>query len=840
MRKESLGFVVRSRYKENFECEKASLFHVNREKKKGGQIGVSKLMINEVEVEDKDAIENEAVGYFGDLFKGYHRRDGVNAGETFKPDFTHLNEFLEGIGKLSEESKAKIQEKVNIDELEIAVKACEDNKSPGLDGLSAEFYKKTGDIINKEFLDIINCQLDRLELIESDLNGATRLCPKVDGVPRVDQMRPITLLNCDYKILTKIITNRFIQIMTEIILSSQSCSVPGRNILFGASNIMSVVQYIEKYGGKAAIVSYDLHKAYDRVSLGFLYKVMEKMNFGAKFISWIKMFHTGATTCLILNFLTNPIDLLISVRQGDPLAMLLFEIYMEPLLINISRSIRGTFFVGERVHETQWQGHWRGDLGESCANTKEQAYVDDVNICIQDENDLVIVDGIFRKFEDMSGAILSRSSKTKIMGLGEWEGKQNWSLNWVKVEQTLKIFGIDIHPTYKQILDDNWKSAKEGFVNCLHSWKMRSLESIFQKVEVLRIFALPKLWYKALLLPLPGKMASEIEREMRNFIFKGKLEKPALAEMCNSVEMGGLGLPCIRSKADSLLLKQLLRMLEDTTACHHDHLKFWIGNFCPNWADVMNYPHAKRIGVIRDRFLDKEAALTPHFKRLLVEFKYGEKNKYFDQFEPGNIRKVTAKKLYELNTTTFTPPSITYKRDIPDWYLVWSRVGSIMVEPRGREVLYLVVNNIFPTQERLFRINEEKKAENRRVWTKMCKNCDQNVVQDCVHLFTECGKVQEGWLWVRTRILSLLQDYQGLSNFEILHLTFPRDGRVENEVMWLIGNWVQLVYEEGVIRDRNMKDQFVRGHYQYKFYESFSKKMPSLNHIPDVSQIDPG
>ena len=113
-------------------------------------------------------------------------------------------------------------------------------------------------------------------------------------------------------------------------------------------------------------------------------------------------------------------------------------------------------------------------------------------------------------------------------------------------------------------------------------------------------------------------------------------------------------------------------------------------------------------------------------------------------------------------------------------------------------------------------------------------------MQDCVHLFAECGNVQEGWYWLRTRILSLLPDNQGLSNFEINHLMFPKDNRVEDELMFLVGNWVQCVYEEVVVKDRKLMDQFVRGHFQYKVYESRKRRMPSLNHIPDVTVIDHG
>ena len=72
----------------------------------------------------------------------------------------------------------------------------------------------------------------------------------------------------------------------------------------------------------ACILNLDFFKAYNRVMLGFLLRVMKAMNFGEIFLSWISMLHEGARTRFILGFLTGTIDLTFSIRQGDPLAML--------------------------------------------------------------------------------------------------------------------------------------------------------------------------------------------------------------------------------------------------------------------------------------------------------------------------------------------------------------------------------------------------------------------------------------------------------------------------------------------------------------------------------------
>ena len=105
---------------------------------------------------------------------------------------------------------------------------CAHNKSPGLDGLPYEFYQVTWDIIGEDFVKVLQCQLERVNLVQSNKHGATKLTSKVHGVPAVHELRPITLLNCDYKILSKCFVELLTPIMEEIILSGQLCSVKSR------------------------------------------------------------------------------------------------------------------------------------------------------------------------------------------------------------------------------------------------------------------------------------------------------------------------------------------------------------------------------------------------------------------------------------------------------------------------------------------------------------------------------------------------------------------------------------------------------------------------------------
>ena len=160
-------------------------------------------------------------------------------------------------------------------------------------------------------------------------------------------------------------------------------------------------------------MSLDLFKAYDRTNLSFLKRVMSAMNFSEEFISWILLLHEGAKTRLLLDFLTEPIDVLFSVRQGDPLAMILFILYIEPLFMKLERELHGFSLEAPLLGGPP--------VSFEAANESQEGYVDDAELIIVKDSEFIVVDRIVETFEQMSGAILNRSSKSKVLGLGRWK-----------------------------------------------------------------------------------------------------------------------------------------------------------------------------------------------------------------------------------------------------------------------------------------------------------------------------------------------------------------------------------------------------------------------------------
>ena len=409
---EAHSLVVRSKEKQNAEEEAASLYHMS----KVSGTGLEKLKVVEGEnigfkskakmvvTEDTSRIEKETVNFMEALLNGRQNENLEDTGTTFQADDSQLDEFLSNLSQLSVSSRESLIKPLTEDEVKEAVKDSKNGKSPGLDGISYEFYKVTWAVISTTFTKVLQAQLDRERLMNSGRHGATRLIPKVETVPDVTELRPITLLQVDYRLLSKCLAVRLHSVMHEVVDSGQlGVPAPGKGgaILTGLYKILSSIDYVNSNNMKAYIASFDNIKAYDRANTMYLEKVTERMLFPPLFRSWMKMLHTGATTRIILSTgLSRQIQVTFSFRQGDPIAGDLYCLSLEPLLTMLRTKLVGLCFFN--------------------FVEKDTTYMDDTQILSEDEEDLITFEQVMRAYEKQSGAMLSRDKKSTVMGLGQW------------------------------------------------------------------------------------------------------------------------------------------------------------------------------------------------------------------------------------------------------------------------------------------------------------------------------------------------------------------------------------------------------------------------------------
>lgn len=165
------------------------------------------------------------------------------------------------------------------------------------------------------------------------LTGVITIIYKNKGSPhKLENYRPLSLLNTDYKILAKTLANRMKEVVGTIISPTQTYSIPGREITDTICAIRDVVHRMEKEGQRRIVLSIDFcSKAFDRVEHNFLEQTMTKFGFGNRMVKWVSLIYKNAKSCVKINgALTDAFPLERSVRQGCPMSSLLYSIAAEP------------------------------------------------------------------------------------------------------------------------------------------------------------------------------------------------------------------------------------------------------------------------------------------------------------------------------------------------------------------------------------------------------------------------------------------------------------------------------------------------------------------------------
>jgi hypothetical protein len=255
-----------------------------------------------------EEVEAEVIRYFDTLFQGRHtatseQPEPFDSSKPFQLQFNNFDTFTPAMPTASEFQKEEMELPVNVTELEAAAATAATGKTPGLDGLPYEFYKVVMPLMGQHLTNALNTMLERGLLTASLRAGAVRLIPKVSGAPTVAQLIPlipITLLACDYKLLTKVFVARLIPLLPTVLTTSQLCSVQGRSIFDGCTAILSAVEACNRDQRPGDLFNMNFFHAYDRVCLEYVDKVLPKMNFGPVFRATVATLQRGATACFLL------------------------------------------------------------------------------------------------------------------------------------------------------------------------------------------------------------------------------------------------------------------------------------------------------------------------------------------------------------------------------------------------------------------------------------------------------------------------------------------------------------------------------------------------------------
>ena len=111
--------------------------------------------------------------------------------------------------------------------------------------------------------------------------------------------RPITLLNVDYKLASRVLAGRLLKVIHVVVSKYQTCGVPGRFIGENVALLRDIVDFTSNV--PAAVLSLEQEKAFDRVDWSFMLATLSRMGFGPSFLHWVHLFYTGVQSCVNAN-----------------------------------------------------------------------------------------------------------------------------------------------------------------------------------------------------------------------------------------------------------------------------------------------------------------------------------------------------------------------------------------------------------------------------------------------------------------------------------------------------------------------------------------------------------
>ena len=377
------------------------------------------------------------------------------------------------------------------------------NRTPGNDGLTIEFYKFFWSEIGTLLVDSLNYAYFHGELSNSQKQAVITLIEKKDKDRRwIKNWRPISLVNVDVKIGSKAIAKRLENVLPHIIHYDQNAFVKGRTIFDATRTISDVMEFTKMRDYQSIMTAIDFEKAFDSLNWNFLHKSLEFFGFGESFLGWIKTFYKNISSCVTNNgFSTPSFNLKRGVRQGDPLSPSLFIIVLELLALSIRNNdqIKGITVDGSEI--------------------KLVIFADDMTSFVRDKLSHRTLFDTIDLFSTYSGLKLNRD-KTEILLLGNMEASSS-ELGVNEISKVIKILGVNFTFNHSLFYKLNFESIEKSLRGLLKSWSWRGL-TLLGKIQVIKSFAIPKILYRVVLISNKKEFIKKINTLLYSFVWKGK------------------------------------------------------------------------------------------------------------------------------------------------------------------------------------------------------------------------------------------------------------------------------------------------------------------------------
>ena len=544
---ERRGAALRANIKWIEEGERNTAYFLGLEKVRRKGNTITSLRTKDGLVQTLSGIQREIHRYFQDLYK-----------QEAKPEQQIRNQFHEQLKtpKLDETEADELEKEITIEELTDALIDMKNNSSPGIDGLTSEFYKTFWNEIKTPLFASYQYSIKHKQLSDTQTLGVTTLIHKGRGLPKNDlsNWRPITVTTVDYKILAKVIAKRLKSNLPNLISDSQTGFMKGRSAAHLIRQIDDIIHFSEKNEIPGYLFSIDFHKCFDSVSHEYIEYAFQLFGFKEGFRSMVATLTSKGKSCVNNGgWLTDFYSIERGLRQGCPLSPLSYLLVAELLALKVKQN---TAIKGFKITNTQ--------------HIKILQYADDTTFLLTDIMDYREILSLTKQFTRFSGLRLN-PTKSHIMRLNN-KTKPLEGLDVIEQTERIKVLGIAFEPGKEaSTIKENWETVVNKIDQHIKAWTKRNL-SILGKIIVVKTFILSQAIYTMQSIGLPEDILVQINRKCFSFIWKRKysnrraVEKIKRAIMCSPIDSGGLNMINIQDMQESFYIKWLINLSKNMEA----------------------------------------------------------------------------------------------------------------------------------------------------------------------------------------------------------------------------------------------------------------------------------
>lgn len=201
----------------------------------------------------------------------------------FKENIQDKPKFRSGrFRALSVEQKVSLEIPISYEEVKQAVWNCGTEKAPGPDGFTFAFIKKFWETIGDDVFNAVKYFEEHGIMNPGSNSSFITLIPKVKDPLSLSDYRPINLIGCISKIISKVLADRLKTVMDSVVSREQTAFIKGRSILDGPLVVNEIINWAKKRNKKKLIFKVDFGKAFDSISWVFLDDILTEMGFGNK------------------------------------------------------------------------------------------------------------------------------------------------------------------------------------------------------------------------------------------------------------------------------------------------------------------------------------------------------------------------------------------------------------------------------------------------------------------------------------------------------------------------------------------------------------------------------